>query len=54
MQRNNGVVIIQSSTYVNFESSSTVEQQQRISIIYIYLYVSDQSVYIRSEVELTS
>ena len=49
MQRNNGDMIIQSSTYVSFESSSTVEPWQRISNIYIYLYVSDQSVFIGSE-----
>ena len=50
MQRNNGDMIIQSSTYVSFESSATVEPRQRISNIYIYLYVSDQPVFIGSEV----
>ena len=49
MQRNNGDMIIQSSTYVSFESSATVEPQQGISNIYIYLYVSDQSMFIGSE-----
>ena len=42
-------MIIQASTYVSFESSATVEPQQRSSNIYIYLYVSDQSVFIGSE-----
>ena len=42
-------MIIQSSTYFSFESSATVEPRQRISNIYIYLYVSDQSVVIGSE-----
>ena len=32
------------STYVSFESSATVEPRQRISNIYIYLFVCDQSV----------
>ena len=41
MQRNNGDMIIESSTYVSFDSSATIEPQQRISNIYIYLYVSD-------------
>ena len=41
--------IIKSSTYVSFESSSTFEPRQPISNIYIYLYVSDQSVFIGSE-----
>ena len=53
MQRNNGDVIIQSSTHVSFESSATVEPRQRISNIYIYLYVSDQSVFIGSELVVT-
>ena len=34
---------------ISFESSATVEPRQRISIIYIYLYVSDRSVFIGSE-----
>ena len=49
MQRNSGDMIIYSSTYASFESTATVEPQQRISYIYIYLYVSDQSVFIGSE-----
>ena len=49
MQRNNRDMIIQSSTYSSFESLSSVEPRQRISNIYIYLYVSDQSVFIGSE-----
>ena len=49
MQRNNWDMIIQSSKYVSFESSGTVEPPQRISIIYIYLYISDRSVFIGSE-----
>ena len=49
MQRNNGDMIIQSTTYVSFKSSSTVEPRQRISNIYNYLYVSDQSVFIGSK-----
>ena len=49
MLRNNGDMIILSSTYVSFESSATVEPRQRISDIYIYLYVSDKSVFIGSE-----
>ena len=49
MQRNYGDVIILSSIYISFESSATVEPRQRISNIYIYLYVSDQSVFIGSE-----
>ena len=44
-------MIIQFSTYVSFESSSTVEPLQRIFNIYIYLYVSDQSVFIGSEAD---
>ena len=43
-------MIIKSGTYVSFESSATVEPRQRISNIYIYLYVSDQTVFIGSEV----
>ena len=35
------------------ESSVTVEPRQRISNIYIYLYVSDQSVFIGSEFSVT-
>ena len=50
MQRNNGDMIILSSTHVRFESSATVEPRQCISNIYMYLYVSDQSVFIGSEV----
>ena len=46
MQRNNAEMIIKSSPYVSFKSSATVEPRQRISSIYIYLYVSDQSVFI--------
>ena len=49
MQRNNRDMIIKSSTYVSSESSATVEPRQGISNIYIYLYVSDQSVFIASE-----
>ena len=49
MQRNKGDMIIYSSTYASFESSATVEPRQRISNIYIYLYVSDQSVFIGCE-----
>ena len=48
-QRNNGDIIIKSSTNVSFESSATVEPRQCISKIYIYLYVSDQSVFIGSK-----
>ena len=33
--------------------NATVEPQQRISIIYIYLYVSDQSVFIGSKLQTT-
>ena len=51
MHRNNGNMIIESSTHVSFESSATVEPRQRISNIYIYLYVSDQSVFIGSEIQ---
>ena len=54
MQRNNGDMIIQSSTHDSFESSATVESRQRISNIYIYLYVSDQAVFIGSEVRVKS
>ena len=43
MQRNNG----------DFESSATVEPRQRISNIYIYLYASDKSVFIGSELART-
>ena len=50
MQRNNGDMIILSSAYVSCESSATVEPQQRISNIYIYLYVSDQSMFIGSQI----
>ena len=50
MQRNNGDMIIYSSTYASFESAATVEPRQRISNIYIYLYVSEQSVFIGSEI----
>ena len=50
MQRNKGDMIIKSSTYVSFESSAIVEPRQRIFNIYIYLYVSDQSMFIGSEV----
>ena len=35
---------------LKIESSSTIEPRQRISNIYIYLYVGDQSVFIGSEV----
>ena len=49
MLRNNGDMIIYSSTYISFESSATVEPRQRISNIYINLNVSDQSVFIGSE-----
>ena len=49
MHRNNDDMISYSSTYVSFESSAIVEPRQRISNIYIYLYVSDQSVFIGSE-----
>ena len=49
MQRIDGDMIVYSATYVSFESSATVEPQQHISNIYIYLYVSDQSVFIGSE-----
>ena len=49
MQRNNEDMLILSSIYASFESSATVEPRQRISNIYIYLYVSDQSVFIGSE-----
>ena len=52
MQRNNGDMIILSSTYVSFESSATAEPRQRVSNIYVYLYVSDQSVFIGSEKSL--
>ena len=38
-----------SSTDVNFESPAAVEPRQRISNIYIYLYVSDPSVFIVPE-----
>ena len=47
-------MIIWYSTYVNFESTTTVEPRQRISNIYIYLYVSDQSVFIVSETQLST
>ena len=40
--------------YISFESSATVEPRQRISNIYIYLYVHDQSVFIGSELILTT
>ena len=50
MQRNNDDMIIYSSTYVSFESLVTVEPRQRTSNIYIYLNVSDQSVFIGSEI----
>ena len=53
MQRNNGDMIIYSGKYVSFESSATVEPRQRVSNIYLYLYVSDQSVFIGSEMEVT-
>ena len=53
MQRNNGDMIILSSTYVSFESSATVEPRQRISNINIYLYVSDQSVFNGSEAKVS-
>ena len=43
-------MIIKSATYVSFESSATVEPWQSNSNIYIYLYVSDQSVFNGSEV----
>ena len=46
-------MIIESSTDVSFESSATFEPRQRISNIHIYLYVSDQSVFIGSEMGLT-
>ena len=46
MERNNGDMIIKSSTYVSFERSAIVEPRQRISNLYIYLYVSDQFVFI--------
>ena len=49
MQRNNGDMIIYSSTYVSFESTVSGEPLQFISNIYIYLYVSDQSSFIGSE-----
>ena len=50
MQRNNGDMIISSSTHVSFESSATLEPGQHISKIYIYQYASDhQSVYIGSK-----
>ena len=42
-------MIIWSGTYVSFESLATVEPRQHISNIYIYLYVSDQSVFSGSE-----
>ena len=54
MQRNSVDMIIKSSIYVSFESSFTVEPRQRISNIYIYLYESDQSVLIGSEMELAT
>ena len=50
MQTNNVDMIIQSSTYVSFESSAAIEPQQQITNIYIYLYVSDQSLFIGSRV----
>ena len=34
MQKNNGDMMIQSSTYVSFESSATVEPRQHISNFY--------------------
>ena len=48
MQRNMGDMIILSSIYARFESLGTVEPRHSISNIYIYLYVSDQSVFIES------
>ena len=45
----NGDMIIYSSKYASFKSTATIEPRQRISNIYIYLYVSDQSVFIGSE-----
>ena len=54
MQINKGDMIIYSSTYASFESKATVEPRQRVSNIYIYLYVSDQSVFIGSEFRLIS
>ena len=47
-------MIIQSGTYVSFESSAAYEPRQRISNIYIYLYVSDLSVFIGSEGKVIS
>ena len=45
-------MIIWPGTCVSFESSATVEPRQRISNIYIYLYVSDQSMFIGSEFQI--
>ena len=52
MQRNKGDMIIKSSTYVSFECSITVAPRQRISNIYIYLYESDQSMFIGSKLRV--
>ena len=55
MQRNNGYMIIQSSNTSVLKaqlSSATIEPWQRISNIYIYLYVSDQSVLIWVRVKI--
>ena len=46
MQRNNGDMIILSSTYVILKA----QPWQRISNIYIYLYVSYQTMYTGSKV----
>ena len=43
-------MLISDDLYVSFESPSTVEPRHRFSNIYIYLYVSDQSMFIGSEV----
>ena len=53
MQRNNGGMNSIFNKRQPFESSATVEPRQRISNIYIYLYVSSQSVFIGSEDRLT-
>ena len=50
MQRNNGDMIILSSTYASFDEL-TVEPRQRISNIYIYMFVSDQSVFVGSKIQ---